>query len=371
MTKNELIDEMLKLNNKCIMEQRDFTQSESEYYDLLDSELRKIEKQEKRQTEWRCEIDSEIRKEDDTNMNTQEFRNFLNDTNQRLFVEERAVNTTLKAENGAVVQQTVSDMVVKKLQEISMLFGESRMFTGVNGELSIPVENAQNLISATFVGEDNALSVNKLIFSAKKLVAKRVGCAVCLTDNLVLDAGFGAVDYVVQLLAERLSVGIENSILNGQKDKGEFEGILAHEAMPKMTVSAVSSDSIIELTRALHPAYTQNAKMVMNRKTFQALSKLTDGAGQYLMVFDFAREKPVYICQGHEVVVSQNMPDGKILFVSPQHALATLIKGGVRVRRVAEDSDNALRGTQLFVCDMFVDTVLVNPDACMLLETEE
>lgn len=375
MNREQLINAMIEMNEKVVSESRSFSSTEREQYEQMESQLEELEREQRIKTkremrsQWGCQSDNQIRKDDDLKMNNQEFRSFLNDTNQRNYIEERAV--TLKADNGAVVQESVTDMVIKKMQELSALFGDSQIFNSVNGDLKVPKNNADDL-SATFVGENVALDVQKLAFTSVKLQAKRVGCAICITEDLLLSAGVNMTNFVVNMLAEKLALAVENSILNGSKAE-EFEGILAHTQMKKIEVPAITADSVIELVRTMNPMLSQDAYLICNKATFIQLSKLTSGAGEYLIAGrgDFDKKIPAFTVQGFPIRVSQCMPDNQVLFIVPKHALATLVKGGLQLKRVNSDSDNALRSTELFVATMYADTKLVNEEACVLLKVQE
>lgn len=370
MTKNELIDEMLKLNNKCVMEQRDFTQSEADYYDMLDSELRKLEREEIRRN---SNIESDLnRKDGKNNMENRELTTFLMNKNEDFLtseVETRATGVTLKSANTGIVPQHVAGEIVRKLTEYAPLFALAKTFVVNDGELNVPQEDASNLFDVSFVGENTELDVNTIKFNTVKLVAKRCGAGVEVTQQLVNDSGIDIQSYVADLCARNLARGLNKAILHGD-GVTSFQGILTVEGLQKDTTQALTADNLIKLTRMMNPEYVKGSVLVMNREMFVQISQMTDGGGQFLMILDFRHESAVYSIGGVEVVVDDNMPSNKIIMLNPLHALGALVRSNVVLKKVDGDRQAVLKGLVLFVVEMYADVKVINKDAIRVLEIQ-
>lgn len=376
--KNEILDSMSDISARCVKEKRNKNTAENIRFQQLERELSEVENEieiEKNilRSNSVCvegrNSNYETRKVSDGNM--KEFKKFLVNEQQKQYIEKsetRAVGVSLKSENTAVVPQNVSDQIVKKLVEYCPLFSGAQMFKVGAGELNIPVETEDNLFNAAFVGENNAVAVHKVQLDTKKLVARRCGAAIQVTEQLILDSGANIEEYVVDLLARRMSVALNKAALVGNRDNGEFEGVMTNPDVERITVSAIDANSLIQLTRTLNPEF--NPVMLMNRETFKLVSQLTDQAGNYVMVHDFRAEKPVYHVQGAEVFVDVNLENNQILLVDPKHALAAMIKSDLRVKRIDGDTENALKGLNTFVMDFYGDMICVNPAAAVILEVE-
>lgn len=373
MNKNELIEKMLQMNNRCIIENRSFSTEEEDCYAELERELKKIEKEEMR-SQWACKSDNiQIRKVCDVTMEKRELKNFLINKNEDVLISEvetRATGVTLKSANTGVVPQYVAGEVIRRLTEYAPLFAMAKTFVINDGELNVPQEDSQNLFDVSFVGENEELDVNAIKFNTVKLVAKRCGAGVEVTQQLVNDSGIDIQSYVADLCARNLARGLNKAVLLGD-GVNSFEGILTVEGLETDTTTALTADDLIKLTRMMNPEYVKGSVLVMNREMFVKISQMTDGSGQFLMILDFRHESAVYSIGGVEVVIDDNMPSTKILMLNPLHALGALVRSNVVLKKVDGDRNAVLKGLVLFVVEMYADVKVINKDAIRVLKIQE
>ena len=111
----------------------------------------------------------------------------------------------------------------------------------------------------------------------------------------------------------------------------------------------------------------------MSRATYNAVSKLKDASGQYILKMErsVAPEAPQYRVFGFPVHVTEDIEDKKVLFVNVAQACATMVKKGVQMIRISNDTQNALRGTHTFVIDAYVDFRLRDPQAVVSVKIGE
>lgn len=184
------------------------------------------------------------------------------------------------------------------------------------------------------------------------------------------------VSYVVELLSRRLGATLDHHALTGSGAEGsDLQGLInltnATHGIAELTESvAVTADTLIDTIHALHPSLLDGAEFYMNRKNFNAIAKLKDASGQYILKMErsLAVEAPHYTIMGFKVNVSTDMPDNRILFVNVGRACASMIKKGSQLIRISNDTQNALRGTHTFVIDAYVDFRLRDPQAVVLVK---
>ena len=133
--------------------------------------------------------------------------------------------------NGAAtIGETVHNGIVRKMEEVSPIFGMPRKFPSVHGLLKIPRETAL-FDKAGFVGEGRSVKELSIGLEEITLDQKRVGAAITLSNQFINDAGIDTVDYVQELLARRTVGAIENGMLIGNHAEA-FHGIIHDVTVP-------------------------------------------------------------------------------------------------------------------------------------------
>ncbi|MDN4492890.1 phage major capsid protein [Ureibacillus aquaedulcis] len=291
--------------------------------------------------------------------------------------EVRAI-TTGATPGSATIPTHLSNVIVEKLNEYAPLFARTKNFTPVNGFLEILREQA--IGNAGFFGEMNTQSMTSDFTMDKvRLDQKRVGTAIELSQHLVNDSGIDVVNYAIGILSRRLGITLDDSILNGDKAT-QFEGVVldANDKIEKVeteAVGAITIDDIFELYNTMHPEHQANAVFVMARSTFNEIAKLKDENGHYFLVRDIATTGLTYSIFGRPVLINDNMPPfgaglRSIVFANFGEGYATITKKGLNLKRISDDTTQALRGSQLLVLDAYMDGKILNPDAIKLLQVK-
>ena len=290
-------------------------------------------------------------------------------------VEEEIRATNTSANNTAIQPTYIDSEIVRRLEEVAPVFAKARMFPSTAGELKIPREDAQNLWEMGFVGEDAEVPEKAFSFDTVSLKQVRVGACVKVTQQLLNDAEIDIVSYVVDMLARRLGATLDHHAIVGTGVQGsDLQGLagLTKEThkVQEVTGVALNGDVLLDAIHAMHPALLNGAEFLMNRKTYNALAKLKDSDGYYILKLEksLAVEEPHYTAFGFPVVVTDDVPDGKVLFVNIAQACATMIKKGTQLVRISNDTQNALRGTHTFVIDAYVDFRLRDPQAVVVVK---
>ena len=343
----------------------------------LDNKISDLQKQiENTEAELRANsVEEKIENKGEIKMNKQEqeIRSIEKFIKSGVIDEEiRATNTS--AANTAIQPTYIDNEIVRRLEEVAPVFAKARMYPSTAGELKIPREDAANLWELGFVGEDAEVPEKAFAFDTVSLKQVRVGACVKVTQQLLNDAEIDIVSYVVDLLARRLGATLDHHAIVGSGTQGsDLQGLAgltkAKDKVNEVKATALNADALLDAIHAMHPALLDGAEFYMNRKTYNAVSKLKDSDGQYILKLEksVAVEAPHYTAFSFPVVVTDDVPDNKVLFVNVNRAAATMVKKGSQLIRISNDTANALKGTHTFVIDAYVDFRLRDPQAVVIV----
>ena len=292
-------------------------------------------------------------------------------------IDEEVRATQTSAMNTAIQPTYIDNELVRRLEEVAPVFSKARMYQSTAGELKIPREAESNLYECGFVGEDAEVPEKAFSFDTISLKSVRVGAYVKVTQQLLNDVELDIVSYVVDMLARRLGATLDHHAITGKgtaSSHADLQGLAtltnAKDKVNEVTGTALDADVFLDAIHAIHPSLLNGAEFYMNRKTYNAVSKLKDKDGQYILKLErsVAVEEPHYTVFGFRVNVTNDMPDDKVLFVNVGQACATMVKKGSQLVRISNDTQNALRGTHTFVIDAYVDFRLRDPQAVVVVK---
>ena len=366
------------LLTKAVEEVRSLDDAQNEELRQLDEKISDLQNQiQKAEDEIReSSVEKNIKSEGENKMNKQEMElraieNFIK--NGVVAEEVRATNTS--ANNTSIQPVYVQNEIVRRLEELAPVFAKAKRYEARAGELKIPREAVANLWEFGFVGEDAEVSEHTFSFDTISLKQVRVGASVKVTQHLLNDVDIDIVGYVVDMLARRLGATLDHHAIVGTGVQGEdLQGLAnltkAVHGINEVSASAIDSDVLLDAIHAMHPSLLNGAEFIMSRNTYNAVSKLKDASGQYILKLErsVAPEAPRYQAFGFPIHVTDDMEDGKVLFVNIAHACATMVKKGTQMIRISNDTQNALRGTHTFVIDAYVDFRLRDPQAVVLVK---
>ena len=377
---NSVKDAKKALLNNAITEVRSLEDSENEELRQLNDKIEDLKSQiEKAEAELRSNsVEEKIENKGEIKMNNQEqeiraIENFIK--TGEIAEEIRATQTS--AANTAIQPTYIDNELVRRLEEVAPVFAKAKMYQSRAGELKIPREAEANLYECGFVGEDAEVPEKAFSFDTVSLKSVRVGAYVKVTQQLLNDVELDIVSYVVDMLARRLGATLDHHAITGAGTKtshADLQGLAnltkAEDGVNEVQGAALDADVFLDAIHALHPSLLNGAEFYMNRKTYNAVSKLKDKDGQYLLKLEksVAVEEPHYTVFGFRVNVTDDMPDDKVLFVNVGQACATMVKKGSQLVRISNDTQNALRGTHTFVIDAYVDFRLRDPQAVVVVK---
>lgn len=347
-----------------------------------------------------AEIRSEVEKIDATIAQEKEFRNALGeetleaetrDNEMTSELETRALGSWLRndmneyrditagmtagngventAGNGGItIPTSVFDQIIEKLGQEAPVFALSQQFPSANGRLKIARETTAS-DDEGFIGE--AVNAPALTSTLRSIVLdqKRVAASFQLTNELISDAAFNVVNYAVDRVSRAVGRTINRNILVGAK-AGETESfapvIGANDVKVINVGTTITVDGLIDMYSSLHQAYQNGAVWVMSKPVFQQVAKLKDGNGQYLIFQGIVDGVPEYNLFGAKVFIDDVMEGAKdgqqIIFGNFGVGYAVMVKKGMNLTHVTQDTVQAMAGGHLVVLDAYLDGAVKNPD---------
>ncbi|PGC57703.1 phage major capsid protein [Bacillus wiedmannii] len=350
---------------------------------LMEDNIMSKEKQMQELRNQLAEMENEVREEQaQANTETRQLGEVDTEKNELRGVEQflkgdihstevREMTTT----SGAItVPTSLSNVIVEKLVEQAPLFQRAKSFTPVSGTLEVLRENT--IGDATFIGEMEDATMDDFTFDKITLEQRRAATAIELSQQLVNDSGINVIDYAVNVLTKRLARKIDETVLNGDPTKKQFEGILTSTKVETFTsevADKIALDELLDLTLAVHPDHLEGAVFIMGRQAFNKIAKLKDANGNYHVVKDVVNGRPTYKIFEHEILIQEKMPafgtgEISVVFVNMAEAYATMIKKGAQLKRISDDTKQALRGSHMLMLDMYCDGKILNENAIKFLK---
>ena len=337
----ELMARLEGMVSTCQMETRAFNEEERASYSKILDEVRSIDAtldaaeqgQALSQVERRAAAAEETHTQEE--LENRAFECYVRGIAPELETRE-AVNMTV-GDNGAVIPTSIANKIIGMVKEISPLYQRATHYN-VGGNLTIPsYDESTQKITMAYATEFTALTSTSGKFTSISLSGFLAGALTKVSISLVNNSKFDIVSYVIRKMAEAVAEWIENELINGTASK--IEGLSKVTAsVTAAAATAITSDELIDLQESIPDALQANCIWVMSRATRKAIRKLKDGDGNYLLNKD-ATSKWGYSLFGHDVYVSQSMPD----MVAGKRAVLYLDPTGLAVKISEEPSVQVLR----------------------------
>lgn len=361
-------------------EVRGITSEEETRFKQLHKEIKElnttIEMVEKRNAEETVEVVEIEKREDENqventvNVKEKELRALDQFIRREDGVELREMTTS---SNGNIIPTHLYDEVIEALNEVAPLFAEVPKLTPVAGVLEILKE--KTLGQAGFVGEAENLTAADFDFDKVKLEQRRAGSAVSLTQKLINDSGIDVVAYAKSVLYKRLGIALDRAMIKGTTGDESFEGLYSVTGcdVESAGVKITAIDDYMNVLNNMHPSLQGDAIWVVARKEFNKLALLKDATGNYYLTRDVVNGKPAYKLFGCPVRISEDMDDETkpAILVNLKEAYAGMIKKDMELKQINADTQNALKGTNTLVLDMYADVRVVRKEAIRVLKVKQ
>ena len=388
------------MNLKALVEKRNAIEAEArQILDGVATEVRAISNDEKTKFEALCEevrelnetIDLLEKRNAENTVETVQIENREEEVQMEKVVdvkerELRALDQFIRKQNGEELREMTTgtngeiipthlyNEVIEALGEVAPIFNEVPKLTPVSGTLEILKE--KTLGQAGFVGEEESLTPADFDFDKVKLEQRRAGSAVALTQKLINDAGIDVVAYAKSVLYRRLGTALDRAMIKGTVAGESFEGLYSAPETCNVETKAqgvTAIDDYINVLNGMHPTLQGGAKWIIARDEFNKLALLKDAVGNYYLNRDIIGGKPAYRLLGCEIVISEDM-DAKTkpaILVNIKEAFSGMMKKDMELKQINADTQNALKGTNTLVLDMYADVRIVRPEAIKVLNLKK
>lgn len=312
--RNSLFAEAQKIVGSVKKENRNFSDDEKTKYGELIAEVRRLDDMLAKEKEIRS---LELKKQPDppdagqqatrAELETRAFREFL--TGKKETRDATPVNMTYGA-NGAVIPNTIMNKVIDRVVEISPLYAAATKYA-VPGDITIPkIDRSSGDITVAFSAEFSTLTANGFKFGSITLSGHLAASLVLISKQLINNSKIDVVSIVINKLAEKIAVFIEDFLLNGNSgisNSGIAGSMASGNKLTVSTVASITGDTLIDVQDVIPDAYQSGAFWIMHSTLRTKLRKLKDGQGNYLLIPDFQKGSG-YTLLGKPVFVTDNLP---------------------------------------------------------------
>ena len=220
------------------------------------------------------------------------------------------VNTdtpTMPADAKALIPTTVWNEIISQVIEISPVFSMADRYN-ITGNLVLPKYDAQNSsIVMQYADEGTTAESGKVVISQITLGGFLARCLAKISKSLINNSNFDIVGFVEAKMAQAIALYFEHEILFGTDDKVEgLRGITSDMTVTTAAATKITSDELMDLQDKVIDNYQGHSVWIMNRETRNAIRKLKDNEGDYLLNRDFTA-KWGYTLLGKDVYCSDAM----------------------------------------------------------------
>ncbi len=298
------MNELLGLAEK---ETRAFTAEEQTEYDTLAGEVRSLNGTIKAADDA---DDLENGAPGGAETSEDEVRSFLSFLRASTDSEARAAQNMTFGANGAIVPETIAGKIIDKVKELSPIYAQATHYN-LPGTLTIPyVDDSKDDVTVAFADEFGTLTSHANEYKSITLTGYLAASLTLISKKLMNNSVFDVLSLVITRMAESYAQFYEKQCLKGESGKttGALAGVSKDQTITAASTTAIAGDDLINVQDAIPDVYQMNAIWIMSRKTRNAIRKLKNNDGDYLLNKDMTTPWG-YMLLGHPVFVSENMDD--------------------------------------------------------------
>ena len=220
------------------------------------------------------------------------------------------VNTdtpTMPADAKTLIPTTVWNEIISQVIEISPVFSMADRYN-ITGNLILPKYDAENSsIVMQYADEGSTAESGKIVIGQITLGGFLARCLAKISKSLINNSNFDIVGFVEAKMAQAIALYFEHEILFGTVGKVEgLTGITSDMTVTTAAATKITSDELMDVQDKVIDNYQGNSIWIMNRETRNAIRKLKDNEGDYLLNRDFTA-KWGYTLLGKDVYCSDAM----------------------------------------------------------------
>lgn len=341
----EKVQELERLYATLEAEQRAMTEEEEKALADVQAEIENIDKTIKvlsdikekliKANEGANEGATEGATEERAESERKSFENYLRGA---VMGEVRADSNMTLTDNGAVVPQSISDHIVKRIYEISPILEKATKYN-IKGNLTIPYYPADSTdVQMAYATEFTDLTATTGKFGSITLSGFLAGALVKISRSLINNSQFDIVSFVTEHMAYEAARWIEGQLLNGTSDKVAGLSTVT-QGITAAAGTATTADELIQLQDSVKDAFQNNSIWIMSAATRTAIRLLKDNEGRYLLNNDVTSPFG-YSLLGKPVYVSDNMPNmeagKKAIFYGDMSGLAVKLSEEFEIQVLRE-----------------------------------
>lgn len=214
---------------------------------------------------------------------------------------------TMPADAKTLIPTTVWNNIIEEVTQISPIFQMADRYN-IKGKLVLPkYDKDHSSIVMTYADEGTQAESGKIAVTSIELDGYLARCLAKISKSLINNSNFDIVGFVQTRMAQAIAKFFEHELLFGTKGKVDgLKGIATDMVVTSAKAIAITSDELMELQDKVIDNYQGGSVWVMNRATRDAIRKLKDGQGNYLLNRDFTARWG-YTLLGKDVYCSDAM----------------------------------------------------------------
>lgn len=354
MQKNNILDRMSSINEKCVSEKRKRNFNEQMEFDKLERELSEVEfaienEQKKIRSGCVCTTTSETRKD---GKKMTDFQKAINKEGRVDLTETRANTATKVTEGGHQQVQTPGrfvDQVYMDAVHGNLLLSLCTVFqTEENNRILV----GERLGKMQQLGELDEIDDRNFVTNEHALVPVRYGVANTISRHLINTQGFDVQEHVQRLFAQALAETMEQLIANALDavDEGltmvDFDGKECSLLQEIVKTLAVQPESL-----------RHNSTIIMHPEMYAEMIVEEDAVGRNILDYSFDQTLRAKIC-GVPVIVSAEVERNNVYVGSLKDAVIC----GVNIQNFESEQKPRANAVSFFM-NVYAGAVVKQPAA--------
>lgn len=299
--RNAKVEEMENIVNIAKEENRVVNKEETEKFNNLKKEVEEIDNTiSMAETVNKMGVKKVVEDKRELSVEDKERKQFEN-------IIRGIVNTdepTTVTDGQVMIPTTIWDRIIDQVIQICPIYASADRYN-IGGNLVLPKYDKDNSsIVMEYADEGTQAESGKVVISQITLTGYLARCLAKISRSLINNTKFDIVGFVEAKMAQAIALFIEGELLHGTEDKVEgLSGITEDMTITTASANAVTVDNFMDTQDAVIDNYQANAYWIMNRATRDAIRKLKDKEGQYLLNRDLTA-KWGYTLLGKDVYCS-------------------------------------------------------------------
>ena len=304
--RNSKVNEMESIVNNAKNENRVINEEETTKFNDLKKEVEDIDNTIKmNDTVKKMEVKKMVEDKKELSVADKERKQFEN----RIRGIVNTDDPTTKTDGQVLIPKTIWDRIIDQVIEISPIFANADRYN-VKGQLVLPKFDKKNSsIVMEYADEGTQAESGKVVIGQVTLNDFLGRALAKISKSLINNTDFDIVGFVEAKMAQAIAVFIEHELLKGTEGKIEgLRGIDADMTVTSAAANAITVDELMDTQDKVIDNYQGNAFWIMNRTTRNAIRKLKDKEGDYLLNRDLTA-KWGYTLLGKDVYCSDAMDE--------------------------------------------------------------